>query len=342
MARVTLRDVAARAKVDSSTASRALNEETSHLLSDDTVARVAKAAEDLKYRPNAIARSLRTSRTMTVGMLVPDIENPLFPPIVRGMEDELARSGYTVILANTDNDAEHERAVTQSLLARQIDGLAIASARLDHEGLEWINDQSMPLVFVNRLETEHGVPSVIPDDAAGTSALMKHLFGLGHSKIAQISGPQRLSTSRARWEGYKKGLRKHGVKLDRSRVVFADSYSIEAGAKACRDLLDAGADFTAIFASNDLIAIGCLETLAGAGIGVPEDVSLVGYNDLRLVDRLNPALTTVRVPKYEMGVTAARLLLGRMKGEDESEIHVVLEPELVIRQSTAKPASTAA
>ena len=154
MAQVTLRDVAAKAGVDSSTASRALNEETSHLLSDDTVARVAKAAEELGYRPNAIARSLRTNRTMTVGILVPDVENPLFPPIVRGMEDELARSGYTVLLANTDNDPEHERAVAQSMLARQIDGLAIASARLDHEGLDWLDPHTIPLVFVNRMETD--------------------------------------------------------------------------------------------------------------------------------------------------------------------------------------------
>jgi LacI family transcriptional regulator len=323
--------------VDSSTASRALNEAASHLLSDDTVARVVKAAEDLGYQPNAIARSLRTSRTMTVGMLVPDIENPLFPPIVRGMEDELARSGYSVILANTDNDAGHERAVTQSLLARRIDGLAIASARLDHEGLEWLDDQSMPLVFVNRTEAEHDVPWVIPDDRVGTDALMEHLFDLGHTNIAQISGPQLLSTSRSRFQGYKRGLRRQGMKLDRSRLVFSDSFSIAGGAKACRELIDREGDFTAIFAGNDLIAIGCMETLLAEGLRIPEDVSVAGYNDLSLVDRLNPSLTTVRVPKYEMGVTAARLLLGRMKGEDEPEIHVRLETQLIVRQSTAPP-----
>ena len=337
MAQVTLRDVAAKAGVDSSTASRALNEETSHLLSDDTVARVAKAAEELGYRPNAIARSLRTNRTMTVGILVPDVENPLFPPIVRGMEDELARSGYTVLLANTDNDPEHERAVAQSMLARQIDGLAIASARLDHEGLDWLDPHTIPLVFVNRMETEHDVPWVIPDDAVGVAALMEHLFDLGHTKIAQVSGPQRLSTSRARYDGYKRELRRRGIKFDKNRVVFADAFSIVGGAKACRELLDRDVEFTAVFAGNDLIAIGCLDTLRDDGLKVPEDVSLAGYNDLLLVDKLNPSLTTVRVPKYEMGVTAARLLLARMRGDDEIDGHVKLEPQLIVRQSTGPP-----
>ena len=338
MARVTLSDVAARAEVDPSTASRALNSETSHLLSGDTVAKVSQAAEELGYTPNTIARSLRTSRTMTVGMLVPDLENPFFPPIVRGLEDELANSGYAVVLANTDDDPARDRAATQALSARQLDGLVIASARSDHEATEWLHDRTLPLVFVNRMDARHDVPWVIADDAAGTDDLMDHLFELGHTKIAQISGPQLFSTSRVRFAGYKRGLRRHREKLDRGRVVFADSFSVSAGAKACRELLNREVAFTAIFASDDLIAIGCMDTLLRAGIRVPKEVSIAGYNDLLLVGMLNPPLTTVRVPKYEMGVTAARLLLARMTGTVGSDIQVKLRPALVVRDSTAAPA----
>jgi LacI family transcriptional regulator len=132
-------------------------------------------------------------------------------------------------------------------------------------------------------------------------------------------------------------LRRRGIKFDKNRVVFADAFSIVGGAKACRELLDRDVEFTAVFAGNDLIAIGCLETLRDDGLKVPEDVSLAGYNDLLLVDKLNPSLTTVRVPKYEMGVTAARLLLARMRGDDETDSHVKLEPQLIVRQSTGPP-----
>jgi len=167
---------------------------------------------------------------------------------------------------------------------------------------------------------------------------MDHLFELGHTKIAQISGPQLYSASRVRFAGYKRGLRRHREKLDRGRLVFADSFSVAAGAKACQELLNREVAFTAIFASDDLIAIGCMEALRRAGIRVPEDVSIAGYNDLLLVDMLNPPLTTVSVPQYEMGVTAARLLLARMTGTLGSDIHIKLQPALVARDSTAAPA----
>ncbi len=277
---------------------------------------------------------------MTVGMLVPDIENPLFPPIVRGLEDELARSGYTVILANTDNDAEHEEAVTHSLLARQIDGLVIASAILGHEGMHWLDDQSIPLVFVNRMETDHDVPWVIPDDVAGAGAMMDHLFELGHTDVAMVSGPKRLSTSRFRFEGYKRALRRHEQKLDRSRLIFSDAVTVAAGAKACEELVASRSSFSAIFAGNDLIAIGCMETMRESGIDVPGQVSIAGYNDLLLVDKMNPPLTTVRVPKYEMGAAAARLLLKAMSDEgfgEDAVKQLKLTPELVVRQSTGPP-----
>ena len=336
-ARVRLRDVAQLAGVDPSTASRALSASTSQRLSEKTVARVAEAAQQLGYRPNALARGLRTNRTATIGMLVPDLTNPFFPPIVRGIEDELARSGYTLILANTDNDPDRERAVTQSLLARRIDGIILATTRLHQEDLEWIDLAEIPLVLVNRMETDRDLPFVIPDDTIGVREVIAHLADLGHRRIAHVGGPQALSTGRTRYESYCRELADRGLDFEADLVVFAESFGIDAGGKACRELLDRETDLTAIFAANDMIAIGCMDTLRGDGLVVPDDVSLVGYNDVPMVDRLDPPLTTVRVRQYEMGVTAARLILERIEQVGDEVPHVLLPPEFIRRASTAPP-----
>ena len=339
MHHVTLRDVASRASVDPSTASRALSDANRHLLSAETVARVLRAAQNLEYRPNPLARGLRTNQTHTVGMLVPDLTNPFFPPIVRGIEEELRRSGYTLILATTDNDAAHEDTVTSSMLARQIDGLIVATARPDVASPEWTDKQSTPLVLVNRSEPDHDFPWVIPDDRNGVRDVMDHLVGLGHRRIGHVSGPKMLSTTKSRYDAYRNELRRLRLGQDKQLVAFATRFSIEAGAKACRELIDRDVDFTAIFAADDLVAIGCLEILSEAGLRVPGDVSLVGFNDMFLVDKLNPALTTVHVPKYEMGVTAARLLLDGINDTEDAERHVSLPLRMVVRDSTAPPPS---
>jgi LacI family transcriptional regulator len=339
MTAVTLRDVAARAGVDISTASRALSASKSSALSAHTVTRVVEAAEALDYRANTLARGLRTNRTYTVGMLVPDLTNPFFPPIVRGIEDELLEAGYTLILANTDNDPDHERAVSASMLARQIDGLIVASARLDVASPEWAGRGSTPLVLVNRWEPDHDYPWVVPDDRMGVRAVIEHLVGLGHSQIAHIAGPSELSTGNSRYEAYRKELRRQKLPLNARLVSFCESFSVEAGAKACTELIERDVEFTAIFAANDLVAIGCLDALARARKRVPRDVSLVGFNDMLLVDRLDPPMTTVAVPKYQMGRTAARLLLDRLNGVESAERRVRLPLELVVRRSTSVPKS---
>ena len=336
MRRVTLRDVARRAGVDTSTASRALSESASQVLNERTVARVVQAAEDLGYRPNALARGLRTNRTATIGMLVPDLANPLFWPIVQGIEDELVRSGYTLILANTDNDPNREQRATNSLLELQIDGIIIATRRLDHDGTEVIHEKSIPhLYVVNRPHKD--VPFVVTDEKRGVDAVIEHLVGLGHRRIAHIAGPQWLSPGKARHDCYRRAVRRHELELDPKIVAIADAFTLEAGAKACHSLLTAGGDFTAIFAANDLIAVGCLETLKAEGLAVPGDVSLAGFNDMPLVDKLDPALTTVHVPHHEMGVTAARVLLSLIEGSANATPKVLVAPDLIIRSSTAKP-----
>jgi LacI family transcriptional regulator len=333
-ARPTLRDVAAAAGVHAATASRALNEATRDLVSPDTVARVRQVAAELGYQVNPIARSLKTSRSETVGVLVPDITNPLFPPIVRGIEDELAARGYTVLTANTDNDPRREATSVAAMQARQVDGLIVATALLDDPVLQDVASRGIPMVLVNRTSERLDVSVVAGDDATGVRRTVDHLVDLGHTDIAHVAGPLEVSTGALRERAFRAAMRDHG--LPEPRVVLAETYSEAAGRKAALELLDSARP-TAIIAGNDQLALGCYDALEESGLVCPDDVSVVGFNDMPLVARLQPPLTSVRVPQYELGVEAARLLLDRLTGRTTTPRVVLLPVRLVVRGSTAPP-----
>lgn len=333
----TLRDVAELAGVHTSTASRALNPATEAQVSAATLVRVKRVAEELGYRPSPLARGLKTNRTMTVGMLVPDLTNPLFPPIVRGIEDELGREGYILILSNTDNDLGKEDAILAAMLTRKVDGLILATSRRDPEFLTGITQSNRPIVLVNRSVDDRTVPSVVNDDALGIRLVVEHLVGLGHRRIGHVAGPQELSTGHDRHETFLAETRRTGLEVAREHVVFAGSFTEAAGEQACARLLDRAPDLTAVVGGNDLIAIGCLDVLVKRRIRVPEDISVVGYNDVPFVDKLQPPLTTVRIPQYDMGVKAARLMLSMLLEGTRPE-SVYLPPELIVRRSTGPAA----
>ena len=194
----TLRDVAAAAGVHAATASRALNPKTRRLVNVDTARRILRVAESLGYQPNPIARSLKTAKSSTIGLVIPDLTNPLFPPIVRGIEDVLGPAGFNAWIVNTDNDPDRERTQIESLRSRQVEGLIIATARLEHPLLEKLHEQGMKMVLVNRRLENVEIPSVTPDDAAGIAMAVKHLFDLGHRRIVHLAGPQTTSTGLVR------------------------------------------------------------------------------------------------------------------------------------------------
>jgi LacI family transcriptional regulator len=338
----TMSDVARLAGVDSSTVSRALNERTSVMLRPETVAKVRAAAEELEYRPNVLARGLRTQRTHTVGLLVPDVTNPFFPPIIRGIEEVFAPAGYVLLIANTDNVAEREEQGLSSLVSRQVDGLMLATAHLDVAADDALLG-GIPVTLVNRRDLTGGVPSVLPDDVSGVRLVVDHLHGLGHREIGLVSGPLNTSTGRDRRDTFVAVCEERGIAAD--MVVHADHYDLRSGRGATEVLLDAhGARPTAIFASNDLLAAGALTALRSRGSSVPDHVSLVGYNDMPLVDLLDPALTTVRIDQYEMGRRAGRMMLALLEGSGTDPRNgtsrladETIEPELVVRRSTAAP-----
>lgn len=273
-----------------------------------------------------------------VGMLLPDLTNPFFPPIVRGLEDALHDQGYTLIVGNTDNDDEREQIALQGLVGRQIDALAVATAHT--AGEQRLTELSVPIVLVNRLGANDTTPAVIPDDAYGVNEAIDHLFDLGHRRIAHIAGPLDTSTGRTRAQAFEERCREAGI-YDPALVVTTRAYSVEEGQAAAKRLF-ATQQVTAVFAANDLLAVGCLRTLREEGREVPHDVSLVGCNDVPLVDLIDPPLTTLRLPGYEMGQRAGQLLLDALDGESTDEAVVRLKPRLVVRSSTAAPSDEAA
>jgi LacI family transcriptional regulator len=331
----TLQDVADSARVHRATASRALNPATRHLVNSDTVERVERAARSLGYRPNPIARSLKTARSASVGLVIPDLTNPLFPPIARGVEDVLGAVGYNAWIVNTDSDPAREAAAVESMRSRSVEGFVFATAHLRHPLIEDLAAAGTRMVLVNRRLGTSDIPSVTSDDAAGVLMAMRHLAELGHQKIVHLAGPQDLSTGFNRLRAFQHGLQDHGLPADPSRVVVCPGWTEAAGAEALSGLIAAGVEFTAVIAGNDLLALGCYDALREHGLSCPRDVSVVGFNDMPFVDKLSPPLTTVRVPHYELGAEAARLLLADL-GEPRPYPRSVLLPlTLVVRESTA-------
>ena len=335
---VTIRDVAREANVHPGTVSRALNPETRGLVNQDTADRVMRVAARLGYRPNPIARGLKTSRSYTVGVLIPDITNPLFPPILRGIEDRLEDAGYTALIVNTDNDTDRERSHLEAMRARQVDGLISATARLDTDLPGELAATGIPLVLVNRSLEDGSVLAVTIDDQRGVALAIEHVVQLGHVRIAHLAGPQNTSTGHRRYLGFLQSMRTHGLDVRDGCVQICRWFAEEEGARGCARLLDAFATATAIVAGNDLLAIGCYDTLATRGLRCPADISIVGFNDMPFVNRLSPPLTTVRVPQRRLGAAAADLLLERLGDGAQPAREILLEPTLIVRESTAPPA----
>jgi LacI family transcriptional regulator len=333
----TLRDVAEVAGVHAATASRALNPATRGLVNAETARRVLRAAETLGYVPNPIARSLKTSRSHTIGVVLPDLMNPLFPPIVRGVQDVLREAGYSGLIVNTDNDPDTESSQIASMRAWHVEGLVIATALLHHPLLERLHSQNVKMVLVNRRTENLDVPSVTPDDAAGVEAAVRHLAQLGHRRILHLSGPTTTSTGIIRARAFQHAVRDLDLDTDPDLVAPCDYWSEAEGARTLRRVIDSGVEFTGIVAGNDLIALGCYDVFAERGLSCPGDVSVVGFNNMPFLDKLRPPLTTVQVPQHQIGVEACRMLLEAIAEPERASRSVLLPVSLVVRESTGPP-----
>jgi LacI family transcriptional regulator len=329
--RVKLVDVARAAGVHPGTASRALNPTTREQVSPETARRVSLAAKRLGYVPNPIARGLRTARSYVVGMVLPDVTNPLFPPMIRGAEQVLSSAGFTLVVTDT------EEKQVDLLRARGVDGFILATARWHDPLLQRISEQGVPAVLVNRNTAGGRLPYVGGDDRTGIQAAVDHLAALGHRTIAHLAGPQDTSTGRDRAAAFRQAVRSHSIADSRTLIQVCQAFTEAAGLEATGRLLATAPTFTALVAGNDLIALGALARLAQAGLSCPGDVSVVGFNDLPLIDKLTPPLTTVALPLRDMGALAAQVLLDQIGGTSLNGrvSQSLLGVQLKVRGSTA-------
>ena len=336
---VTLKDVARDAGVHVSTASRALNEETRSELSVETANRVVAAAERLGYQPHPLARGLRTNRTQSVGMVLPDLISPFVAPILTGAQQALSEVGYSLLIGSDDASSPRTMTALETFLDRRVDGLIVANARLKFAPPERVLQHEVPTVLVSRSAENDAFPSIVGDDLAALSLVVGHLVALGHTRIAHVAGPLDISTGLFRKIGFVNAIEQAGLPTTNCHVYEAGSFRSEDGHAACIRLLESGDTPTAIVAANDLLALGCIDAIRERGLAVPGDVSVTGYDDIALVDRLNPALTTISLPYESMGAAAGRLLLNLMAEDDRvvrsSYEPVKLDPSLIVRSSTS-------
>jgi len=334
----TLKDIALKLGIHPATVSRALSPRTVHLVNPATVAKVKKAAAALNYLPNPMASGLRTSRSHTVGVVIPDLNNPLFPGMVRGIQDTLGRAGYTPLIVNTDNDPDTESHLVASLSARRVDGFILATARREHPLLLALSEK-YPIVLINRVTESVQLPSVAADDQHGIHLAVEHLYGLGHREIAHVAGPTWSSTGHERAQAFARGMKEHGL-VTTKRTSAVTSWSIESANETATRLISGDPAITAIVCANDQLALGSIAAIRGRKLRCPRDISVVGYNDMPFMNIVDPPLTTVRVPQSDIGSEAARLLLSMLVEEGSTSVKQVrLTPELIIRNSTAQPRS---
>jgi LacI family transcriptional regulator len=336
----TLRDVARAAGVHPGTVSRALSPETRRLVNEETALEIQRIAQELGYQPDHLARGLRTGRSRTVGVIVPHLTNPLFPPIVCGVEERLEEAGYIALITNIEGHPERGESRLRTLMTRQVEGLIIASAWREDDVIQAAREYGIPSVLVLRIDERADMPAVVPDDVGGAAAAVRHLIELGHTRIAHICGPPTVMNSLIRRDVYVAEMRGHGLEVRPEWIVTADSYLEEAGAAATHALIDRDPSITAIFATNDLVAIGCFAAMAEHGLSCPRDISVVGFNDILFADKINPPLTTLDIHPRRLGELAADLLLGRLENAELPPQRVTLETSLVVRGSTAPPPST--
>jgi LacI family transcriptional regulator len=333
--RVTIADVARLAGVHQATVSRALNAATESQVNPATAKKIRRVAKEIGYIPNVVARGLRTRLSMTVGVIIPDLTNPIFPLIVRGLEDYLTPRGYTALLANTDRSDATEQRIFDSMMQRHVDGFVFATGHSDHALLAQSRAQGVPVVLVNRGVSELSFPLITGDDRSGVFAVVEHLAQLGHRRILHLAGPVGYSTSEARAEAFVAACAANGVVYAPS--VSTEAFSIAAGRQVIEEQLDRNPrDVTAIVAANDLLALGALRAIRAHGLSCPEDISVTGYNDVAFSEDFRPPLTTVSVPYTQMGSEAGRLLLSEINERSEPPFTVTLPVSLVVRESTSR------
>src|SRR5690554_69828 len=329
----SMNDVARQAGVSVVTVSRVVNNSAN--VNELTRTRVLKAIKDLKYKPNRVAKRLR-SKSLSgnlLGVMIPDIRNPFYVDVLRGIEDVAYHNNYAIIVCNFGQDETKEKMYLDILQSESIDGLIVAPVREDDAKVISLVKSGLPLVCVDRGLVSVDVDVVLVDNVKGAFLAVDHLAKKGFKRIAYIAGKPEIPSSRYRGEGYRKALESNGLMYDEGLVKYGDS-SHESGVRLCAELLEMNPRPDALFTGNNLITLGALETIHNLGLSIPQEVGIVGFDDMPWSSSLNPSLTAVRQPAYEIGKRAAELLIHRISEPGRAAISMMLNTELIVRKSS--------
>jgi LacI family transcriptional regulator len=327
---VTLKEVAAEAKVHPGTASRALHPATRHMVRPGTARRVLRAAESLGYVCNHTAASLRTRSTRTVGVLLPSLADPLAGAFARGLEDQLATAGYVALAGSTDRDGVRETAILTVMRGRHVDGLIVAGYPAGAPLVSLAGRTGPPVIIAGAAPENGALPAVSADLPGAMRMTVDHLAALGHHAIACVTGPG----ERGRYRDFVAATAARGLQPAPAGPA-ARAQTAAEGKRCGRRLLAEQSSCTAIIATSDLLAAGCCQAVAEAGLGCPRDISVTGCGDLPLAGSLTPPLTTIRMPQYHVGIQVAKLLLERIADPGSPPVARLLPAELIVRGSTA-------
>ncbi|EGQ9852880.1 substrate-binding domain-containing protein [Vibrio cholerae] len=330
----TMKDIARLAGVSTSTVSHAINK--SRFVSDEIAERVNNAAQQLNYAPSALARSLKMNRTKTIGMLVTTSTNPFFGEVVKGVERSCYHQGYNLILCNTEGDNQRMKASINTLLQKRVDGLLLMCSTLEGERLDVFDRYpDIPVVVMDWGPILFASDKIQDNSLQGGYMAAKHLIECGHREIGCITGPLIRHQAQMRYEGYKRALAEAGIAINPDWIVESD-FECEGGYQAFEKLYQRGKLPSALFVSNDMMAMGVIQAASQRGLRVPDDLSLIGYDDVHIAKFMTPALTTIHQPKYRLGKAAVDTLLYRLENPDTTAQVVQLEPTLVVRNSVRK------
>lgn len=330
----SIKDVALKANVSTTTVSHVVN--STRFVSDKVRHAVELAIRELNYVPNAVARSLKSNSTKTIGMLIPNCSNPYFAEIVRSVEDHCFGAGYALILCNTDDDPHRQAAYLQVISEKRIDGAIIISTGDDEDLLRLLEGLPIPTVLLDREIKEVNCDLVETAHRQGAMMATDHLIELGHHQIACLAGPANLNSSAQRVEGWRAALAKSGLTDEASHLLWQSDFTSRGGFTTMQTILRLPQVPTAVFVCNDLMCIGALSAAHQAGVRVPQDISLIGFDDIELAGFASPPLTTIAQPKHRIGIAAVDMVLERIQGGRVEARQVILQPELMVRNSTAR------
>jgi len=328
----TIRDVAKRARVSIATVSRVVSS-SSHKVNDETRSKILKAVKQLDYRPNALAQGLIMKKSMTIGVIIPDISNPYYAEIVRGIQDGAEQCGYAVVLQNTDRKRERISKCIQVLRDKQVDGVIFSGGRIQgDEILSSLKEITGRAVVIGRHEVES--PAVRVDNVGGATQAVQHLIGLGHEQIGFIRGPKTSTSIIDRFHGYRGALEQSGCRYEKNWVKQGN-LTPESGYQAAKEILSVKTRPTAILACNDLMAFGVVHAAKSLGLRVPEDLSVIGFDNIPLSSYFDPPLTTVEIPMYRVGMATMQMLADLLSGRNVEHLRL-FKTNLIARESTGK------